>query len=87
MLVLSRKVGQEIVVGDSVTIVVNKISGNRVTLGIKAPQSVHIVRGELEPIVDAFRDCETSRETVPPLPTDFGLKGSSTTACIPRSVR
>ncbi len=54
MLVLSRKVGERIVSDDRVTIVINRISGNRVTIGIEAPESVRIVRGELAPIVEAF---------------------------------
>lgn len=49
MLVLSRKVGQELIIGDNIRITVNKISGNRVTIGISAPNDVRIVRGELEP--------------------------------------
>ena len=47
MLVLSRKIGDEILIGDNIRLVVNRISGNRVTIGIKAPEDVHIVRGEL----------------------------------------
>ena len=49
MLVLSRKIGEEIRIGDNVTITINRIRGNRVLLGINAPQDVHIVRGELKP--------------------------------------
>ena len=48
MLVLSRKVGEKLVIGDNVTVTINRISGNRVTVGIEAPGSVKIVRGELE---------------------------------------
>lgn len=48
MLVLSRKVGEELVIGDNVRVVVFRISGNRVTLGIQAPNDVRIVRVELE---------------------------------------
>jgi carbon storage regulator len=48
MLVLSRKVGEKLVIGDNVTVTINRISGNRVTIGIEAPGSVKIVRGELE---------------------------------------
>ncbi len=48
MLVLSRKVGEKLVIGDNVTITINRIAGNRVTIGIDAPGSVKIVRGELE---------------------------------------
>ena len=50
VLVLSRKIGETISVGDGIEIVVNRISGNRVTLGIKAPGDVRIVRGELDPL-------------------------------------
>jgi len=50
MLILSRKVGERIVIGDGVVLVVKRIMGQRVTLGIEAPKSVHIVRGELKPL-------------------------------------
>jgi len=49
MLVLTRKLGEEIVIGDNIKLVVNRIAGNRVTLGINAPGNVTILRGELEP--------------------------------------
>lgn len=47
MLVLSRKEGEKLVLGDNITLVVSKITGNRVTLGIEAPADVTIFRGEL----------------------------------------
>ncbi len=47
MLILRRKVGEKIVIGEGITVVVNRVSGGRVTLGIEAPSEVHIVRGEL----------------------------------------
>jgi carbon storage regulator len=49
MLVLSRKVNEEIVIANNVTIKVVKIIGNRVRLGISAPRSVNIRRGEMTP--------------------------------------
>jgi carbon storage regulator len=48
MLVLSRKSGEALVIGDNVKVYVSRILGNRVTLAIEAPQEVHVVRGELE---------------------------------------
>ena len=48
MLVLSRKAGQTLYVGDDVVITVVKTSRNKVSLGIEAPADVQIVRGELE---------------------------------------
>jgi carbon storage regulator len=47
MLVLSRKIGEKVVIGDGITVVVKRILGQRVTFGIEAPDSVRIVRGEL----------------------------------------
>jgi len=47
MLVLSRKEKQRVLVGDDVVITVVRIEGNRVKLGIDAPQSERIVREEL----------------------------------------
>ena len=49
MLVLSRKIGERLVIGDNITVVVSRVAGNRVTLGIEAPSEVRIVRGELKP--------------------------------------
>ncbi len=49
MLVLSRKKGQTIRISDTITIVVHRISGNRVSLGIEAPPDCKIMRGELDP--------------------------------------
>ena len=49
MLILSRKVGEKIVIGDGITVVVSRVSGDRVTLGFEAPPEVRILRGELRP--------------------------------------
>jgi len=48
MLVLSRKEGEQLLVGDNIVLTINRISGNRVAIGIDAPKEVPIVRGELE---------------------------------------
>lgn len=47
MLVLSRKPGERIMIGDSVTITVVRIGPNNVRLGIDAPRDMNIVREEL----------------------------------------
>jgi len=53
MLILRRKVGEKIVIGNGIVVVVTRVSGARVTLGIEAPAAVHIVRGELQDFGDA----------------------------------
>jgi len=54
MLVLSRKTGERIHIGDDVFVEVRRVSGNRVTLAIKAPRDVRILRGELMDAADSF---------------------------------
>lgn len=48
MLVLSRKVGEKILVGDGIAIQVVEIGFNRVRLGIVAPSDIVILREELK---------------------------------------
>jgi carbon storage regulator len=47
MLVLSRRVGESIVIGDDVTVTVLDVRGDVVRVGIKAPRSVTVHREEL----------------------------------------
>jgi len=49
MLVLSRKVGEEIVIDGNIRVVINRVAGDRVTLAFKAPDDVRILRAELAP--------------------------------------
>ncbi|TWT67568.1 carbon storage regulator [Allorhodopirellula solitaria] len=60
MLVLSRKEGEKLVIGDDVVITVNRIAGNRVAIGIEAPREVAIVRGELAPQVTKSPKADTN---------------------------
>ena len=53
MLVLSRKLGEKIVIGDSIVLTVVKIDRNQIRLGIEAPASVAIYREEISPNRDA----------------------------------
>jgi len=56
MLVLSRKLSQQIMIGTEISITVIKIEGNQVRLGIQAPSDVTILRAELEVIPDESRE-------------------------------
>jgi len=57
MLVLSRKVGERILVGDQVTITVVRITGGGVRIGIEAPPDLAVIREELK---DANRESDCS---------------------------
>lgn len=52
MLVLSRKVGEEIKIGNDITITVVRIQGDKVRIGIQAPDDVKVYRSELLPLTD-----------------------------------
>lgn len=64
MLVLTRKLNQEIQIGDNVKITVLKIKGNTVRLGIEAPRNVRVVRGELERHDEETAEPQTAEITV-----------------------
>lgn len=48
MLALSRKQGERIQIGENITVVISRVVGNRVTVGIEAPNDVRILRDELK---------------------------------------
>lgn len=50
MLVLSRKPGEVIYIGDNIKIITVRIGPNTVRYGIEAPREMNIVRGELLPL-------------------------------------
>ena len=47
MLVVSRKVGERILIGDKITVTVVKIGSSGVRIGIEAPKEMAVVREEL----------------------------------------
>jgi carbon storage regulator len=61
MLVLSRKIGERIIINDTITVEVLQVVGNRVRLGITAPGGVPIMREEL---LTAASSSERKKETV-----------------------
>lgn len=61
MLVLTRRLGEWISVGDSVTVKVLSVKGDHVQLGIDAPRSIPVHRGEIfEQIQAATEDARRS---------------------------
>jgi carbon storage regulator len=47
MLVVSRKVGERVLIGDSITVTVIKVGSGGVRIGIQAPKEMAVVREEL----------------------------------------
>ncbi len=58
MLVLSRKLGEKIVIGDNIVVTIVKIDRNQIRIGIEAPGEVPVYREEICP-TRAFAPTET----------------------------
>ena len=48
MLVLTRKLGERIRIGENIEITVTSLSEHRVKIGIEAPRETKVLRGELD---------------------------------------
>jgi carbon storage regulator len=74
MLVLSRQVGEKIVIGDDIEVTVVAINGNKIRIGVTAPESLSIHRSEVQERInriDAIRaglDAEVHGKTEFPPP-------------------
>ncbi|MFG0289919.1 MAG: carbon storage regulator [Rhodopirellula sp. JB044] len=67
MLVLSRKLKEQIKIGDDITITVVKLRNNQIRLGIEAPRDVRVMRAELDketPETTPKNDASANAETV-----------------------
>jgi carbon storage regulator len=58
MLVLSRKIGEQIVIDGCIRVTIVEVKGNKVRLGLEAPPHVSIDREEIRDRRQAF-ECET----------------------------
>lgn len=61
MLVLSRKVGERILIGDNISITVVRITGGGVRIGVDAPSEMAVIRHELKEQLD--RESATAPST------------------------
>jgi carbon storage regulator len=52
MLVLSRKVGERILIGDNIAVTVVRITGGGVRIGIEAPAEMPVIREELKKLME-----------------------------------
>lgn len=57
MLVLTRKAGERIRIGDDIVVTVVEVRGDSIRIGIDAPRSVKVQRGEL---IDAVSQANTA---------------------------
>ncbi len=60
MLILTRRVGETLMIGDDITVTVLGVKGNQVRLGVNAPKSVSVHREEIYQRI--LRESESSEE-------------------------
>ena len=66
MLILTRRVGETLMIGDEVSVTILGVKGNQVRIGIQAPKSVAVHREEIYKRIQ--RERERQSERPPPGP-------------------
>ncbi len=56
MLILTRKVGESVLIGDDISITVLSVRGNQVKLGVEAPKEVSVHREEIYQRIKQMKD-------------------------------
>ena len=60
MLILTRKVGESLLIGDDVSITILYVRGNQVKIGVKAPKEISVHREEIYQRIKQAEDKEQS---------------------------
>lgn len=60
MLILTRRVGETLMIGDEVTVTVLGVKGNRVRIGVNAPKEVSVHREEIHQRIRAEKSQQSS---------------------------
>ena len=63
MLILTRRVGETLVIGDDVTVTVLGVRGNQVRLGVNAPIDIAVHREEIYQRIQNEKDASNPSET------------------------
>ena len=62
MLILTRKIGESLIIGDDIEITVLSVRGNQVKLGVNAPKEIAVHRQEIYERIKAAEDNNSVEE-------------------------
>ena len=62
MLILTRKVGETMIIGDDIKIIVLGVKGNQIRLGIEAPKEISVHREEIYQRIQQEKNNQVSSE-------------------------
>jgi carbon storage regulator len=62
MLILTRKIGEKIIIGEDVVVTVLSVKGYQVKIGIAAPRSVPVYREEVYEKIKSVAKIETEKQ-------------------------
>jgi carbon storage regulator len=62
MLILTRRVGETLMIGDDVTVTVLGVKGNQVRIGVNAPKEISVHREEIYMRIQAERNAQAQAQ-------------------------
>jgi carbon storage regulator len=71
MLILTRRVGETVMIGNDVTVTVLGVKGNQVRVGINAPKTVAVHREEIYERIKREQEGNSDNDGEPKAPAEF----------------
>jgi carbon storage regulator len=71
MLILTRRVGETVMIGNDVTVTILGVKGNQVRVGINAPKTIAVHREEIYERIKREQEGNTDNDDEPQSPVEF----------------
>lgn len=65
MLILTRKVGEALMIGDNISVTVLGVKGNQARIGINAPEDIKVYREEIYKRIQSKDEAENDKVKLP----------------------